>query len=129
LEYLHTRPLTAASVRDVLERVSNFKDLSPTKEALGDALCRGSLKFRNYTEEDIQKIYNGWPKPTQRMYYNGWGHFADFLLEGTATEIGNLQNVNEVYWLYGQFLYWLSDEVNEYGNEIKSKLNCQAWII
>jgi hypothetical protein len=60
------------------------------------------------------------------MYCNGWGHVADFLLEGTAAEIGNLQNVDEVYWLYGQFLYWLSDEVNEYGHEIKSRLKLSS---
>jgi hypothetical protein len=41
------------------------------------------------------------------------------LLEGTAAEIGNLQNKVEVYWLYGQFLYWISDEVSEYNKEMK----------
>jgi hypothetical protein len=90
LEYLHTRQLTAAGLRDVLKRVLEVEGFNPTKEALGDTLCRGSLKYRNFTEEDIQNIYNGWAEPTQRIYCNGWGHFADFLLESTAAEIGNL---------------------------------------
>jgi hypothetical protein len=51
------------------------------------------------------------------MYCNAWVHFAEILLEGAAVEIGNLQNINEVYWLYGQFLYWLLEETNEYSNE------------
>jgi hypothetical protein len=105
LEYLHTRPLTAASLRDVLEIVSEVEGLFPTKEALNYTLCRGSLRYRNYTEEGIQNIYNGLAKSTQRMYCYGWDHFPDFLLEGTAAEIGNLHNVDEVYWLYGKFLY------------------------
>jgi hypothetical protein len=117
LEYLHTRQLTAAGLRDVLRRVSEVEGLFPTKEALGDALCRGPLRYRNFSEEGIQNIYNGWTKSTQRMYCNGWDHFAVFLLEGTAAEIGNLQNINEVYWLYGQFLYWLLEETNEYSND------------
>jgi hypothetical protein len=37
------------------------------------------------------------------MYCNGWGHFVDFLLEGIASEIHNLQDIDELYWLYGQF--------------------------
>jgi hypothetical protein len=119
---LHTKQLTAASLCDVLKRVSNVEGLSPTKEALDDALCRGSLRYRNFTEEDINKIYNSWAKSTQRIYCKGWGHFADFLLGGIAAEIRNLQNKDEVYWLYGQFLYWLSDEINEYDKEMKSKI-------
>jgi hypothetical protein len=97
LEYLHTSPLTAAGLRDVLKRVSNVEGLSPTKEALVNTLCRGSLRYRNFTEEYIDKIYTGWAKSTQRLYCNGWCHFADFLLECTAAEIGNLQNKDEVY--------------------------------
>jgi hypothetical protein len=106
LEYLHTRPLTAAGLRNVLKNILEVEGINPTKEALGDALCRGSLKYRNFTEEGIQNIYNGWAKPTQRMYYNGWGHFADFLLEGFDAEIGNLQNVDEVYWFYMDNFYF-----------------------
>jgi hypothetical protein len=90
LEYLHSRPLTNSGLRDVLERVSEVEGLFPTKEALGDSLCRRSLKDRNYTEKSIQNNYSGWAKSTYRMYCYGWGHFADFLLEGTAAEIGNL---------------------------------------
>jgi hypothetical protein len=68
LEYLNTRLLTASGFRDVLERVSEVEGLFPTKEVLGDALCRSSLRYRNYTEEGLQNIYNGWAKSTQRMY-------------------------------------------------------------
>jgi hypothetical protein len=56
------------------------------------------------------------------MFCYGWGHFADFLLEGTAAEISNLQNIDEVYWLYGQFLYWLSDEIKEHSDEMKVRI-------
>jgi hypothetical protein len=111
LEYLHTRPLTASGLRDILERVSEVDGLFATKEALGDVLCRGSLRYRNYAEEGIQNIYNGWAKSTQRMYCYGWGHFAEFLLV-----------VDEVYLLYGQYLYWLSDEIKEHSDETKVRI-------
>jgi hypothetical protein len=28
-----------------------------------------------------------------------------------------------VYWLYGQFLYWLSDEIKEHSDEMKVRIN------
>jgi hypothetical protein len=65
-----------------------------TSREFGGLYFKKSQKFNKsaklhyqYSRKITIRIYAGWKPNIQRMYFNCWGHFADFLLEGICKDV------------------------------------------
>jgi hypothetical protein len=60
-----------------------------------------------FNDQEIKRVYAGWSYNKLKNYLNCWGYFIDFLLEGIAEQVCDLESEDELDLLKREILTWL----------------------